>query len=197
MEWGTISIVAALMAFLSLCLRWRFPSVPPFLASAGVGVGLCGLLLTQISLGYWLSASLLLNAAFVFGVLDQWLFSPKQLSPALDTSGATLRLNFFGDDRHPLATKTDNVGTWVAYFSPEIRAKVTLDDGTDHYLGRTPKTWVIFTSFENLVESTQIVVSHNSGTLPPYNVLISTKQACAIAFAGEIPPGVLEIDVLG
>ena len=193
MEWGTLSSVAVALSIASLCIRWRLPSVPGFVASAGLGVSFGVLGLSLYPIPVFPAASLTLNLALVFGILDFWLFAPRDAEG--EAEGALLRLTFYGDDRHPTALQCRNVGTWFAYHSPHARIEAAGEDGSRTTLATVPKAWAIFIEYECPTEVRQIVASFNAAGLPPYNVLLSTKRASVIAFSGDLPSGDLEIDV--
>ena len=192
MEWGTLSTVALAMSGISLCVRWRFPSVPSFLASAGIGIGFCVLGLSLYPQPVLMTVSVVVNAALIAGMIDYWLSAPE-LDEAVE--GATLRITFHGDERHPTALYLKNIAGWFAYHSPYARIDGLAEDGTLTTLLSTPKAWAIFIAYERPTEVSQIVASLNSPGLPSYNILLSTKRMCVISFSADIPAGDLEIDV--
>jgi hypothetical protein len=192
-EWGSLSTVALALSFFSLCIRWRFPSVPGFIASAGI-VGCLGLLVLSL---YPVNRTITflgtLNLALLMGIFDYWLSTPKKALE--DANGATLRLTFHGDDRHPTALRVENVASWCAYYSPQIRVAGHSEDGSMTTLATSPKSWAIFIAYDRPTEVSQIVASLNASGLPPYNILLSTRRACVLSFGADIPAGDLEIDV--
>ena len=193
MEWGSLSTVAIALSFFSLCIRWRFPSVPGFVASAGLGICLSLLVLSLYPANRAIAVLGTLNIALLLGIFDYWLFTPtKNLE---DANGATLRLTFHGDDRHPTAFRVENVASWCAYFSPQIRLAGQAEDGSMTTFASTPKSWAIFIAYDRPTDVSQIVASLNTSGLPAYNILLSTKRACVLSFGADIPAGDLEIDV--
>lgn len=193
MEWGTLTIIGTAIFLASLCIRWRIPSVPGFIASAGLGASVSILGLSFFQMPLVLAVSIVANVSFLAGIIDYWLFTSA--NSVKEDVGATLRLTFHDDDRHPTALRLANVATWCAYFTPQIQILGQDDDGAISTIAATPKTWAIFIAYDRPTEVTQIVASLNAAGLPRYDILISTKRACVIAFAGDIPAGDLEIDV--
>ena len=193
MEWGTLSSVAVAMSLATLCVRWRFPSVSGAMASAGLGASIALLALSMYPLPLVLSASLIMNAAFMVGGLDHWLLSPA-ISES-EAKGAMLRLTFYGDDRHPTAMTTTNVNTWFAFYTPHMSVGTQAADGSQAPWLSIPRTWAIFIAYERPTEVAQILAFLNAPGLPPYTILMSTKRACVVAFNADIPAGDLEVDV--
>ena len=115
------------MSGISLCVRWRFPSVPSFLASAGIGIGFCVLGLSLYPQPVLMTVSVVVNAALIAGMIDYWLSAPE-LDEAVE--GATLRITFHGDERHPTALYLKNIAGWFAYHSPYARIDGLAEDGT-------------------------------------------------------------------
>ena len=196
MEWGIFTVAAVAVSLASLFVRWRWPTVPPFLASAGFFGCVSIAVMSQISLAHpspWLAISIAVNAAFFGGSVDYWLLTPNK--SAEEANGATLRLTFHGDDRHPTSLRLLNIGSWFAYYSSHARIEGQAEDGSRTLLAQTPKTWAIFIAYDRPTEVIQIVASLNAAGLPPYTILLSTKRACVISFSADIPAGDLEIDV--
>ena len=113
-----------------------------------------------------------------------------------EAPGASVRIQFYGDNRLPVEIKSTNVANWFAYYSPhaEVRRHDS-QSGAQEVLATAPKNWAVFISYDRPTEVRQIVVHFTAQGLPAYQVLQSSKRACLISFAGDIPLGELEIDV--
>jgi hypothetical protein len=194
MEWGSLSYVAVATALISLCIRWRFPTVPKHIASAGVAMGLTTLAMSVSEFAAPFKISIIVNATLLFGMLDYWL-SRSTLANATEGAGANLRLIFHGDNRNPTCLRSINVATWAAYGSPIARFDGVGEDGKQEKIFESSRTWVIFIAYDLPTEVSQIVASLNAPGIPPYTVPVSTKRACMIVFGHDIPAGDLEIDV--
>lgn len=195
MDWGNITTVAIAVSMASTFVRWRLPTVHPAIASAGLGASICAAILSFIQPPFILAASITLNFGLVAAVIDLLFVSKLKPARTEEAQGATLRLTFHGDDRHPTAIKCQNVGSWCAYYSPSIHLAGQAEDGVLSTFAVTPKAWAIFIAYDLPTEVTQIVASLNASGLPAYNVLLSTKRACVVSFSSDIPAGDLEIDV--
>lgn len=86
MEWGGLTTTAVAMSLASLCIRWRLPSVPPLLATAGVGASLCVAVLSLFSPPVPFAASLALNAALIAAGVDYWRLQKARASPSLENA---------------------------------------------------------------------------------------------------------------
>ena len=106
MEWGAITTITILMAVASLCMRWRWPSVSPTLASAGIGGSLCGVMLSILHPPIGLAVSLIVNASLVAGIMDRYFSQspvPTILGPTFDDSKRESRLQLIDDGRKLVA----------------------------------------------------------------------------------------------
>jgi hypothetical protein len=77
MEWGSLTISALAMTGASTFIRWRFPSVPNFIASAGIAASFAIAIFSVLDPGLLLASSLALNAGLVVGILDYWRNSAR------------------------------------------------------------------------------------------------------------------------
>ena len=194
MDWGNLTIAAAALSLGSLFVRWRFPAVPQYLASFGLGASLAALAMSFVEIPTILAVSIAVNVALSVGWLD-YVFCTRPGADVAEGAGANLRLTFYGDARHPTCQRSTNTATWFAYYSPEIQLIGEDAEGLRQPIVKTPKTWAIFIAYDLPTEVTQILASLNTQGLPHYQILMSTKRACVIAFAGDIPAGDLEIEV--
>jgi hypothetical protein len=88
MSWGELTLAAIAVGAVSLFLRWRFPAVPPAIASAGLGASACVAICSHVNLPPSLVASLTLNAALLLAgadwLLKTWLAKKEAVVPALN-----------------------------------------------------------------------------------------------------------------
>jgi len=107
MEWGSLTTVAIFMAVASLCIRWRFPTVHPALASAGIGGSLSGVALSFFHPTLALALSLALNFAFAGAMLDLRLRAPKPINdPEITSTDKVARTLLFLSEAKRKATNT-------------------------------------------------------------------------------------------
>lgn len=126
MEWGTLSTTALATSAASLFMRWRFPTVHPVLASAGVGAFLTIAALSLLQPPLSLAISVALNAALTAGLTDYAIWGRKQVR-SNSVVESLLELRFHGDGRIPTGIQTKNIWRWFALdymkieFDPETR----------------------------------------------------------------------------
>ena len=164
MEWGTLTIVGTAIFLASLCICWRIPSVPGFIASAGLGASASIFGLSFFQMPLTLAVSVTANVSLLAGMIDYWLFTSS--SSLKEDVGAMLRLTFHGDDRHPTALRNVNIATWCAYYTSQLQIVGQSEDGSISTIASTPKTWAIFIAYDRPTEVTQIVASLNAAKLP-------------------------------
>ena len=196
MDWGNLNVAAVTLSLGLMFVRWRFPAVPHYFASFGIGACLAVLAMSLYEVSSNLAALITVNFALAAACLDHLLFR-RQGANAAEAHGANLRLTVHGDARSPTCQRSTNVATWFAYYSPEIQLIGVDADGLQQPFVKTSKTWALFVTYDLPIEVTQILISLNAPNLPSHQILISTKRACVIAFNSDIPAGDLEIEICG
>lgn len=130
----------------------------------------------------------------VASALSIWFALDSPWNAQSQATYASLRLQFFGDDRTPTSVRHENVGVWYAYFNPSARASYkSTTDGKETMIAILPKTWVIFVVFERPTKYREITVGFSSPGLPVYDIRQPTEKSVIVSFRDDIPAGELEI----
>ncbi|MDP2129626.1 MAG: hypothetical protein U0989_18510 [Azonexus sp.] len=87
MNWGDLTLAAIAVGAISLFLRWRFPAVPPVIASAGLGASICVAICSRFQMPPSLIASLTLNAALLVAGIDFIFRRNLEKEPSTPASG--------------------------------------------------------------------------------------------------------------
>lgn len=124
MEWGNISTIAFAVSAASLFIRWRWPVVPHFVASAGLGASLAVVTLSLFGPAIPLAVSIALNSALLAGVIDYWLSQPAKTALA-DAKSASLTLSFTSAGP-PTEVSNLNVHSW---YSTSLQLTAVAADG--------------------------------------------------------------------
>jgi hypothetical protein len=108
-----------------------------------------------------------------------------------------LRLQFFGDHRIPHEVSSDNVAVWFAYFSASL--SITPMDASGKPIDggmQIPPNWVVFVALDKPAKYRQAIVSFsNPEVMPITDTHMANTRVIAISTRGQIPAGVLSIEV--
>jgi hypothetical protein len=111
--------------------------------------------------------------------------------------GASLRLQFYGDDRWPTQMTATNVTDWFTFRSAQGRVVTRDESGKEHEILAVPETWAVMIVFNKQTTYREVSVGFNAPGLPNYNVFQKTQRSIVVAFNGHIPAGQLEITTIG
>ena len=109
-----------------------------------------------------------------------------------------LCLQFFGDLRIPQEVSSNNVASWLAYFSPSLKVnlKNTQEDTVPGCLG-IPPNWVISIALDLPAKFRQAVVSFsNPEVMPITDIHMANSRLLVIATRDQVPAGILNIHVI-
>lgn len=108
-----------------------------------------------------------------------------------------LRLQFFGDHRIPHEVSSDNVAVWFAYFSASL--SITPMDASGKPIDggmQIPPNWVVFVALDKPAKFRQAIVSFsNPEVMPITDTQMANTRVIAISTRGQIPAGVLTIEI--
>jgi hypothetical protein len=109
-----------------------------------------------------------------------------------------LRLQFFGDHRIPHEVSSDNVACWFAYFSASLSITPMDEKGNVIKGGmQIPPNWAVFVALDKPAKYRQAIVSFsNQEVMPITDTHMANARVIVISTRGQIPAGVLTIQVL-
>jgi len=106
----------------------------------------------------------------------------------------SLRLQFFGDNRLPIAVNLQNVATWYAYYSSSIQVRFQDASGKEIEDPQVPPTWAIFVSLDLPSSYQQGIISFsNPEKASQMEVRMANSRAIIATVSGQLPSGVLEV----
>jgi hypothetical protein len=145
----------------------------------------------HVLIGVFALAGVLMSACAMLALDNPW-------SVQTNATYASVRIQFYGDDRLPTEIRNENVMDWYAYYSPSARSvykdKAT---GKEETIALIPKSWAIFLVLKRPVDYREITIGFSAPGLPVYNVLQRSQNSIVIGFSGDIPAGELEISTKG
>ena len=108
-----------------------------------------------------------------------------------------LRLQFFGDHRIPHEVSSDNVAVWFSYLSASLSITHTDASGNTIQGGmHIPPNWVVFIALDKPATFRQAIVSFsNPEVMPIMDTHMANTRVIAISTRGQMPAGVLTIEV--
>jgi hypothetical protein len=116
---------------------------------------------------------------------------PKSIKTAL-------RLQFFGDYRIPHEISSDNVASCFAYYSPSL--SITPKDASGNTIAggmEIPPNWAIFLALDKPAKFKQAIVSFsNPEVMPITDVHLANSRVIVTSTRGQVPAGVLAIQVV-
>ncbi|MCW5590686.1 MAG: hypothetical protein KIS74_01180 [Burkholderiales bacterium] len=109
-----------------------------------------------------------------------------------------VRLQFFGDQRIPHEVSSENVAVWFAYFSASLSITPMDANGKPIDGGmQIPPNWVIFVALDKPAKFRQAIVSFsNPEVMPIVDTHMANARVIAMSTRGQIPAGVLTIEVI-
>lgn len=195
-DWLTYTCIAA--AALVLALDQAIKGSPALLGSLSgllarpswnyaplVLIGLSGVLLVLKQLNFLGKSDTGQNANLSAQDLE-----PKYIK-------TTLRLQFFGDYRIPHEVSSDNVACWFAYFSASLSI-TPMDESGNSIAGgmQIPPNWAIFVALDKPSKFRQAIVTFsNPEVMPVTDTHMANARVIAISTRGQIPAGVLTIQI--
>lgn len=107
-----------------------------------------------------------------------------------------LRLQFFGDNKTPIKSHSENIHYWYSMWSESKNILMQKSDGQVVHQSLIPKTWTIFVTFEKPISFTQMEVSFSAPGFPGHEVKHTNSRFAIIHIQGDVPAGSLEISAL-
>jgi hypothetical protein len=108
--------------------------------------------------------------------------SPAKISTSLS-------LQFYDDERAPVAVSLENVLGWYSAWSASAQISFKDAEGKD-MVGqglRLPKTWTIFIIFNSNINIQQLVVEPSCANFPPHEVKWASSIYAIVMITGHVP----------
>jgi hypothetical protein len=190
MEWGNLTTVTALMALASSCVRWRWPAVPAYLASAGIGASLCGVVLSFLHPSIALALSLTANAALLAGAADAYFSRIGKRAHEPEAAGSAVLVLNFPANGPPTEVSNVNVHSWSAR---TLALTACMEDGsqTSHIFNQ----WLIPIWFDRPVFDYQLEVVPLTPCAVLFDVNWRTERGVFLTIQPPQEPAVFKVSI--